>query len=105
MDKYTIAEQSYENGYAKGYQDGKKEAIVFYYRHKLNCEICTNYYNSAPPFHRCEKCEQEALQKVEVIKMGVGLFRHKAVVRFDGSGKITTVKIRDLVGVRDNESI
>lgn len=28
MDKETIAEVSYKNGYIKGYEDGKRDAIV-----------------------------------------------------------------------------
>jgi flagellar biosynthesis/type III secretory pathway protein FliH len=29
MDMYAATEEAYKNGYAKGYEDGKKDAVVY----------------------------------------------------------------------------
>jgi hypothetical protein len=38
MDKYTIDESQYKNGYRKGYEDGKKDATEV-----VRCKDCTRY--------------------------------------------------------------
>lgn len=68
----------------------------YYYIHEISCGVCTDYYNSCPPISKCERCQRELLQPVEIIKIGVGLFGNKAVVKFIESGNIKTVNINKL---------
>lgn len=39
MDKYTIDEIQYKNGYAKGYEDGKKDAVEV-----VRCKDCRQWF-------------------------------------------------------------
>ena len=78
---------------------------MYYYNSKVNCKACAEYLFDIPSYEECYQCKQKQLKPVEIIKMGVGLFGNKAVVKFKDSGNLRTVEISNLREVKDNESI
>lgn len=63
MDMYTATEQAYKNGYAKGYEEGKKNAVVHakweYYQmpsgiYGIRCTHCKGHNGLMRKF--CPEC-------------------------------------------------
>ena len=50
MDKYTIDEIQYKNGYRKGYEDGKKDAVEV-----VRCKDC-KHWSYIPGLDKCPHC-------------------------------------------------
>lgn len=64
MDKYTIDETQYKNGYRKGYEDGKRDAVkhgrwVFgtaNHREYMKCSVCLKSQTPTGVFTYCPNC-------------------------------------------------
>ena len=59
MDKYTIDEIQYKNGYRKGYEDGKRDAVEV-----VRCEKCEHWekvYGGqfCRQFGYCNECKMD----------------------------------------------
>lgn len=63
MDKYTIDETQYKNGYRKGYEDGKKDAVEVVHGEWLE-EHGFDVHNNEYWVHCCSVCEEQALVDV-----------------------------------------
>ena len=73
MDKYTIEEVLYKNGYEKGYQEGKKEAtgqtslgkpyIEEIYGHFARCMECGK--RNMLPSNYCRNCGRKIVGVVD----------------------------------------
>lgn len=55
MNWYDVAEESYKNGYAKGYEDGKKDVELELLK-MVDMTYCTN---TDCPFKKCTKHWQQ----------------------------------------------
>lgn len=63
MDKYTIDETQYKNGYRKGYEDGKRDAVK-HGRWKIHgdiavCNLCNSHIvaeQGAAELNYCYNC-------------------------------------------------
>ena len=45
MDKHTATEQAFKNGYSKGYEAGKKDAMA----ELVRCKDCKHYHKRVCP--------------------------------------------------------
>ena len=70
------------------------------YRPRLSCTACADEWTE-DSWRSCESCVAKNTYDVEVLKIGVGFFGDKAVIKKISNGELLTVPISRLYSAED----